>query len=147
MDTSSPSTLTTFMIVSVVLAIVPILCVRTEARRSRVALVVAALLPTLTLALFYSLAIHMHRSFGGWPESIGTHGFPGRLALHANLAMFSFSWMLLGTLVLVPGLVLCACVPKLRPGVHYIAVYALSTAIAFGVMQLAPEPFLYWWRD
>jgi hypothetical protein len=56
--------------------------------------------------------------------------------------------MLLVTIFAVPvALPLCALVPQLRPGVRYVALYGMLSLVAFGLMQLAPGPFLEWWWD
>ena len=39
----------------------------------------------LALILFYALAIHMHQSLDGWPERIGTDGFPPALLMHDQI--------------------------------------------------------------
>jgi hypothetical protein len=115
---------------------------------SRWGVAAAALHPLTTIGLFYSLAVHMHRSLGGWPEVIGEAGFPPALIEHSHLAGSSFGSMLLATIFVVPvALPLCAMAPQLRPAVRYVALYGLLSLVAFGVMQLAPGPFLEWWWD
>ena len=37
--------------------------------------------------------------------------------------------------------------PCWRRFLRYWALYALVFWVCWGLMQLAPEPFLYWWRD
>ena len=49
------------------------------------AIVIACLPYLLALMFFYSLAIHMHMALGGWPERIGTEGFPPALLMHADI--------------------------------------------------------------
>ena len=39
--------------------------------RRRIGLTIAVLPGVALVALFYSLAIHMHHALGGWPTSIG----------------------------------------------------------------------------
>ena len=41
------------------------------ARHSGVAVLAAISPAVVMLALFYSLAVHMHQSLGAWPSSIG----------------------------------------------------------------------------
>ncbi|MCA9284925.1 MAG: hypothetical protein KDA22_06920 [Phycisphaerales bacterium] len=108
-----------------------------------------ALLPaTGMLVLFYSLAIHTHRSLGGWPTTIGTHGFPPSLVTHSNLAFGYFAVVLMLNLVAWPTVTaLCVFIRRWRIGIYYLGVYALSFVAAFGAMLLAPSPFLYWWWD
>ena len=46
-------------------------------------------------AALATLAVHMHRSLGGWPERIGPAGFPPALLLHHDLAGLAFSALIL----------------------------------------------------
>jgi hypothetical protein len=111
--------------------------------------VILAAVPNLfMLVLFYSLVIHMHRSLGGWPTSIGERGFPGLLVLHVNVTSCFFIALLLFTLFVLPILTFgSVMVAHLRPYIRYFAWFVLFLGICLGLMQLAPEPFLYWWRD
>jgi len=108
-----------------------------------------ALLPALAmLGLFYSLAVHMHQSLGGWPTSIGERGFASSLITHAGIATGYFSILLLVSLFAWPvALLLCAVVRRWRRGIFYLGVYALSCLVCFGAMLLAPSQFLNWWWD
>ncbi|PYX49616.1 MAG: hypothetical protein DMG76_36915, partial [Acidobacteria bacterium] len=54
---------------------------------SRTGITIAALPGVVMLALFYSLAIHMHQSLGGWPTSIGERGFPLALVIHSAITV------------------------------------------------------------
>ncbi len=105
-------------------------------------------LPAFFLASFASLGAHMYWRLGEWPEVIGTDGFPGGLTLHADVAGFAFASMLIGLALVVPlTLLACATVPRLRPGVAHIGFFALSAIGVLGLMQFAPDAFLYWWWD
>lgn len=108
-----------------------------------------AALPALgMLGLFYSLAIHMHRSLGEWPHSIGTNGFSTALSNHASVAVQYFGHLLLFSLFIFPvAFALCVGIPKWRGALFYLGVYALAWLLCFGIMMLAPSPFLYWWWD
>ncbi len=100
------------------------------------------------LCLFYTLAIHMHRSLGGWPAVIGTRGFSPSLEAHAKLAFGCFSALLMINLAVLPVLlVLCFIVHCWRRGLFYLGVGTTAFVVAFGAMMLAPSPFLYWWWD
>ena len=74
----------------------PIMGARSAPARSRLAAAAAAFHPMLVVGLFYSLAAHMHRRLGGWPERIGDAGFPDDLVMHANIAHGAFGALLLG---------------------------------------------------
>ena len=100
------------------------------------------------LAVFYSLAFHMHQTLGGWPKDIGELGFPAHLLLHANINMDCFMVLFLFTIFVLPvAFTICFLVPRLRPLLAYLCVCFFSCIIAVGLMQLAPAPFLYWWWD
>lgn len=121
---------------------------RVERKFSRTGIAVAALPPVMMLGLFYSLAIHMHQSLGAWPKSIGERGFPPLLVTHANFATSYFAALLLVSMFVLPvAILVCLLVPRWKRFVPYIALYALLFVVCWGLMQLAPEPFLYWWRD
>ena len=100
------------------------------------------------IALFYSLAFHMHRSLGGWPSSIGERGFSYRLVLHAEVTMYYFMALFFFTFLIAPVLVVGSfAVQHLRRYIRYFGYGALSFIVCWGLMQLAPAPFLHWWRD
>jgi magnesium-transporting ATPase (P-type) len=102
----------------------------------------------LILVLFYTLAIHMYFSLGGWPESIGTRGFPETLKIHSSIATTFFYILFMITLFISPIIIfICGFIEKWR---KYIPFW-LANAVAFGVsclvIQSAPSGFLYWWWD
>ena len=142
------STLVDLTIGAFAVAIGPILGARTAEPHGRMAIAAAAFHPLASLCLFYSLAIHMHRRLGGWPRVIGDQDFPRGLVMHADLALHAFGSMLLGCIFVLPiAVLLCVCVPRIRPGLRYLGIYAVTCGAAFGAMLLAPDPFLYWWWD
>ena len=131
-----------------VVALGLLLAVRSGEARGRSTIIAAAAHPVVTAGLFFTLALHMHRRLDGWPRTIGTAGFPETLVMHAEVAQLVYGALLLGLLFAWPiAVLLCSFVPRLRPGLLYLSVYALSAGVAFGVMQLAPSPFLDWWWD
>lgn len=118
------------------------------ARRSRIA-VAAAVLPALVMiALFYSLAIHMHQVLGAWPASIGERGFTASLMTHASIATNVFIILTLVNMFAWPvAVLLCLLIRRLRVCVYYLCVYAFACLVCFGAMLLAPSQFLNWWWD
>jgi len=125
-----------------------ILGARIRERPGRMAIAAATFHPIAALSLFYSLAIHMHRSHGGWPLRLGDEGFPLGLVMHSDLAQLTFGSLLLACMFIVPiAILLCACVPRMRPGRGYLGIYTLTSGAALGAMMLAPDPFLSWWWD
>lgn len=115
---------------------------------SRRAILASSLPGIIMLCLFYSLALHMYRSLGGWPTSIGERGFPALLIAHAYLTMYFFIALIWFGMFVLPVAILVGLLrPSWRRFVPYLALYALVFCVCWGLMQLAPEPFLYWWRD
>lgn len=100
------------------------------------------------LVLFYSLAFHMYRTLGRWPSSIGETGFPRPLVWHGRIAGFDFYISLLFCLFLAPAATaVCLAVPRWRYFALYFGIFIISCLACWGIMQLAPEAFLNWWRD
>ena len=97
------------------------------ARQSWVGVTVAASPALLMVALFYSLALHMHKSLGGWPTSIGFDGFPAPLVTHASVTTGYFAIYGLASIYAWPVIfVLCLLVRRWRVCVYYLGVYALA---------------------
>ena len=111
--------------------------------------IIAAALPGIALiALFYSLAIHMHEALGGWPTSIGEQGFPSELVTHSAVTRNTFVLLFLSLMVSPIPILVCLLVERWRQFTVYLAVYDGVILLAFALMQFAvPERFLYWWRD
>lgn len=113
----------------------------------------------LNLALFYSLAIHMYQSLGGWPETIGNEGFPAALDLHDAISstyfgcLFLFIWALplLSILFAKIESLKCWLAPLVAAGVSAVLSIVLTAGLPFLVMPLhlhiAPAEFIYWWWD
>lgn len=117
-------------------------------KASRTGLVVSAAPNLVMLVLFYSLAIHMYWSLGAWPTSIGERGFPSALVAHGYVAMYFFIALIWFGIFILPIAMLTSLVVRdLRRFTPYLALYALLFGVCWALMQLAPEPFLYWWRD
>lgn len=88
---------------------------------SRPDLALAAGPAGLIIVLCYSLALHMHQSLGGWPTSIGQHGFPPLRAVHASIASTWFTIRMLLSLCAWPlAFLLCSILPRWRSGVSYL---------------------------
>src|SRR5512141_1551881 len=90
-------------------------------RQSRIALAAAVLPAVLMLALFYSLAIHMHHSLGAWPTSIGVRGFPAPLVTHDSIATKYFTlWMAVSIFAWPVAFLLCALIRRWRVWAYYL---------------------------
>jgi len=115
---------------------------------SRTGITIAALPGVVMLALFYSLAIHMHQSLGGWPTSIGERGFPPALVTHSAVTAHVFTALFLSLFISPIPILACLLVERWRRFAVYFAVYAGVFLLCFVVTQFAaPAQFLYWWRD
>ena len=113
----------------------------------RIGIAIAALPGVLMLALFYSLAVHMHHPLGGWPTSIGERGFPPILVTHATVTMNFFVGLIASLIVSPIPFLACVLVKRWQRLATYFAVFAAVALSSIVLTQLAPEPFLYWWRD
>ena len=111
--------------------------------------IIASFAPgALLLGSFYSLAFHMRQSLGSWPASIGTSGFPRLLVAHAQITMALFGLLLVSSVLLAPGAIaVCLATPRWRRNAGYFLFYVVMFFVCWGLMQLAPGQFLYWWRD
>ena len=108
-----------------------------------------AILPyLLALLLFYSLAIHMYQGLNGWPNSIGTNGFPPALLIHDQITSVYHLGLYLFTIFVTPAIILvCLFVSRLRYLVVYFVLHLVSLPVCYGLMQIAPDRYLYWWWD
>ena len=115
---------------------------------SRRGIAIAALPGIVMTALFYSLALHMHQSLGGWPTSIGERGFPPALVTHSTVTGVVFSVLLFSLFVLPIPILVCLLTQRWRRFTVYFAVYAGVVLLGFVLTEFAaPAQFLYWWRD
>src|SRR5438874_8346671 len=97
----------------------------------------------LLLGSFFSLAVHMHRSLGGWPASIGTRGFTPLLAAHAGITADLFGVLLVSSVFLAPAIIaVCLATPRWRRNAGYFALYMVMFFVCWGLMRLAPGQFL-----
>jgi hypothetical protein len=102
----------------------------------------------LALGLYYSLAIHMYHSLGGWPKSIGTRGFSSALLMHNNIHGFYISNLALFTIFVVPVIIfICLFVPRWRYLVIYLSLQLLGMLVFFLQMFFAPDGYTNWWLD
>ena len=95
-----------------------------------------AILPYLMgLFLFYSLAIHMHHSFNGWPKRIGTQGFSSALLIHDQIVGAYIIYLVLFTIIIVPVMILiCLLVPHLNHLDIYFTLHLMLLPIGYGLM-------------
>src|SRR4051812_27169123 len=91
---------------------------------SRTGITIAALPGVLMLALFYSLAFHMHQTLGGWPISIGERGFPSALVMHTAVTANVFIVLLLSLFIVPFPILACLLLKGCRRFAIYFAVYA-----------------------
>jgi hypothetical protein len=101
----------------------------------------------LALASFFSFAVHMHSSLGGWPDFCGTYKLPRDLFVHYQISGWLFSSLLVSLVCMPLVLALFAAVPHLRPRMIYPACFSVMNWLCFFTMLLAPVGFLDWWWD
>ena len=108
----------------------------------------ASFLPLLSCVLFWSLALHMHTNFAGWPEQIGDDDFPSALKQHASIQAFIFSCTFGIAFVVAPLLALIfSLAPKLKPLLDYLGIFYLALVpLVFG-FWISPTGYLDWWWD
>lgn len=117
-------------------------------RTSRAAVAVSALLPIAATVALVSFAVRLHRTFGGWPRTPGTAGWPADLVAHAELAQFGFGVLFLLAFTLLPlATVVCLAVPRCRPWQRCTGAFALGSAACFLALALTPTAFQTWWWD
>src|SRR2546421_10066810 len=110
---TSASPIVFFAVLVGILALVAIVMAfrMRPAKQYRIAVVVAMLPALLMLALFYSLAVHMHETLGAWPACIGERGFPPRLITHGSVATNYFTiWLLVSIFAWPVAFLLCALI-------------------------------------
>ena len=112
-------------------------------------LVACSMIPAVVLVgAFYTLAIHMYLSLGGWPGNIGNAGFSSALNLHVKIAQYCFWMPALALFVTWPiAVVVFAVARRWQAGIHYLGIVAIAWALGFGLTELGPDGFLYWWWD
>ncbi|MBL9076594.1 MAG: hypothetical protein JNL08_03770 [Planctomycetes bacterium] len=137
---------------ALVLCLVAAMAAFVSARRSgqtpRAAVALSALLPIAATIALVSFAVRLHRTFGAWPTTIGTAGWPAELVAHAELAQFGFGVLFLLAFTLLPLVtVIFAAVPRCRPLQRCTGAFALGSAGCFLALALTPAAFQYWWWD
>jgi hypothetical protein len=117
-------------------------------RLSRRGFAIAALPGVLLFMSLGLLALHMHRSLNGWPATIGTRGFPDSLLLHCTIHGIFFVILFYSIMILPVPILITLLVERWRHFAAYLAVYAASLLLFFGLFWLVvPEKFLKWWWD
>ena len=100
------------------------------------------------ILLFFTLAVHMYISLGGWPASIGDHGFPVSLKIHSDVTRWYFYMSLLVAVFITPLCLLVSILfERTRPAAKPLLIMELSYFGAALMVGLAPQSFLYWWWD
>ena len=142
-----PTTLAALSVVSLAIAMAWSVIQGQGSGRSRRWLALLTLPGLLALVSFYSLAVHMHVRLGGWPERIGSDGFPADLIIHDGISSGLFSVALVLALGMPAVLALLALVPQLRSNMIYPAFCGTTCWLCLALTALAPAEFLQWWWD
>jgi hypothetical protein len=112
----------------------------------RVSLLMSA--PALVVAaMVSSLAVHMNLVLKGWPKNLGYEGFTRSLEVHANLAMFGFTILIMINLLPMLALIGFACTRRSQQWIYHLGIFTMSSCIGIGLISFAPGPFLNWWWD
>ena len=116
-------------------------------RQSKSNLVFLFLPGLVNLAAFYSLALDMYLSLGGWP-GIGTEGFPDALYVHYALMTYPFFISFFFPLILFgPLWIIFYLIKPIRSWLDKLAALGLSSVVSTLLTPLAPSGFLYWFWD
>ena len=119
---------------------------RNGPRFSRVGVALAVAPSLVFVALFYSVALHMHWNLGRWPAVDDERGFSLALKNHSTLAICYLPVLWGVTVFLWPvSFVFALLNPRWRWFAAYLAVHPWSCVLCYGLMLLAPAPFLIWW--
>lgn len=115
-------------------------------RLSRRGFRLSALPGSLWLALFYAFVVHVRLSLGGWPP----FGQPleGTLLGWHEAAVWQLGRGLFLSLYAAPvAMVVLLFLPRWRHGIAYVLTHAVAVVAAYGLVFLAPGPFLNWFFD
>jgi len=116
-----------------------------ELKKRKWTFIIAVMPWSLALGLFWSLAIHLYGSLGGWPEMRGTRGFSSALLLHANIQYNYLMFLSLLTLFVCPVMfLLCLLIKRLKKLVIYPSMQILGGLLFLLQMLFAPDGYTDW---
>ena len=119
--------------------------VATELKERKWTFIIAVMPWSLALGLFWSLAIHLYLSLGGWPEMRETKGFSSVLLLHANIHYNYLMFLSLLTLFVCPVMfLLCLFIKRLKKLIIYPSLQILGGILFIFQMLLAPDGYTAW---
>ena len=117
----------------------------TEIKERKQTFIIAVMPWSLALGLFWSLAIHLYLSHGGWPEMRGTSGFSSALVLHANIQYNYLMLLSLLTLFVCPVMfLLCLFIERLKKMIIYPSMQILGGLLFLLQMLFAPNGYTDW---
>jgi len=116
-----------------------------ELKKRKRTFIIAVMPWSLALGLFWSLAIHLYGSLGGWPEMSGTRDFSSALLLHANIQYNYLMFLSLLTLFVCPVMfLLCLLIKRLKKLVIYPSMQILGGLLFLLQMLFAPDGYTDW---
>jgi hypothetical protein len=107
----------------------------------------AGALPASYVLLYFSLAGHLRLALGRWPERIGDNPASGLFHVHSDATWWLAVAIAYSVAALPLAFVVCLLVRRWFWVATYLAGYCLSVLVAFGLMYLAPRPFVTWFWD
>ena len=116
----------------------------TELKERKRTFIIAVMPWSFALGLYWSLAIHLRLSFGGWPEMYGTTA-PPALLLHANIQYNYLMFLSLLTLFVCPVMfLLCLLIKRLKKLVIYPSMQILGGILFILQMLFTPNGYTDW---
>jgi hypothetical protein len=114
---------------------------------SRLGIVASALPGVVALAIFCSLAVHIHMV--GWQlSSIPLGYWPPAIESHFSIAGTCFALLFYWTILVLPiALLVCLAVSRWRRFAIYIGVHLFFCVAALFITSLAPASFVQWLTD
>ena len=117
----------------------------TELKERKQTFIIAVMPWSLALGLFWSLAIHLYLSHGGWPEMRGTRSFSSALVLHSNIQYNYLMLLSLLTLFVCPVMfMLFLFIKRLKKLIIYPSLQILGGILFIFQMLLAPDGYTAW---
>ena len=110
----------------------------------------ACSLPLLACIVFWTLVLHMHTHFNGWPENIQDHLFSVALERHREIQEYILTLTFGVAFIVAPlSALLVWARPRLRPLLNYLGIFYLAfLLLALSIFtDIAPKGYRDWFWD